>query len=358
MISYTFAPLQTGIMHAEALQQLAQQQFNEELYLLFHIEPNDNPATYCQKIKQEIANNQKKNQQIYLIKSDGKPLGFITMFPARSVNKITDCICSIWTTDDCSKTGIMQSFQDSFQRINANVSDRQIRIFWPLEHNPLTPLPVMHRKEGFSSFLTNLSASITDSISSIGSDFSLRRIHPDVNGAKIIFNLFENNREQTDKFLAGLSQLYSSVEQTTNYLIDHSRVNHLSANLSLFYCLYKGDTCIGLCQTDCDCDEAQINLLVDKNFDKRGYGSETIRLIERELFRYGIGMVKICCDTQNYASAGVIRHNKYIFEPSDDNNETFYYYHKTIDDYAQGQKVNKSLIKPIRALVRQNGIER
>ncbi len=359
---YHFEPILSGTKHAEIIRQLGKCRYDEDFFLLFRGEKDADTGTYCRLIKQKLDECQAKKIQSYLVRLNENPVGIAFVYPVRTVGKTIDCVCNVWSIDKTRYTEMINAFEETLSKVNMPQSDFQLRIFNPLQNRCLPILPIVYRKEGYNTLLMHLDNTLPDEILSIGSDFSLRRIPVNETGVKQIFDLFENNRAETDRFLAGLSSNYSDIERTMKIFSNKSKVHQVSASVSLFYGLYNGDECVGLCQTECNCSEAEINLLVDKNHDKKGYASETIRLIERELFARGIETVKICCDVENYASARVIQKNKYIYEqcyePDESQCDTFYHYYKTIQDYIQGAKVTKPLLKLSQPALKRPGMER
>ncbi len=357
---YSFEPLSTGIKHANAIMQFAQNRYDEDFYLLFNIEPQAPISTYCRSIKRKISEWKNKNIYGYLIKHQDNPVGIVRVLPIRAIGLALDSSCDIWSVNKSNASEIVEAYQAFYTRFNAMQLGLEVNIYSPLQNKQLAPLPFKEQQEGTHSLLTYLSGTMPDSIPSMGSDFLLRRFSEDVSSAKQIYELMENNREMANRFLGGLSSDCSTIQSTTAFLSKSCQISRIKSKVALFYGLYKRDECIGLCQVDCESDQAEISLLVDKQHNRKGYGSETIRLIERELFRRGIGTVRICCDVQNYASASAIQHNRYTFDPPIDGNEneTFYYYHKTAEGYAIGAKAPQSLLKSIQLPIQRVEMQR
>ncbi len=342
---YTFELLTPTLQNAYAVQKLGQAKYDEAFFLLFNAEKQAHSLEYMAQIRQKTTEWQSEKRQVYLAKRNEQAVGIVSVCPVR-VNEDTqtkECAFDVWAVNDEFALQIINSFRENVQMETKNPSGYTARVFAPMKGESLTVLPYSKRAKGGYSFLTCLSQSMPNRISSQDSAFSLRRLN--VSHCDELYQLFENNRAEANQFLIGLSKQCDTPEGTKQLLMKSEQIPTDWPVLDIYYGMYQDNKLCGFCGGKCYPSETHIDILVDNAHSGKGYASEAVRLFERELFKRGMETIKLQCDVQNYGTPTIARRNHYLFDAGDDSDNT-YYYHKHITDYVSGAHASKPLLKP------------
>ena len=275
-----------------------------------------------------------------------QPSGFVTAIPVRDETHLKEYALHMVLSDKSLLNDVNKAFQMNVSKLLSGKMTRTepVHVFTPACGEsvlPLYRLPFDMRATAGDSFLSCLSKTLPNKIV-VDTDVMLNRLSVNDKTSELVFNLFERNRYLANKYLIGLSSSCSDVEKTKSFLGGKTQVHQ--GRLSVFYGLYYCSELVGLIEWSCRGCDATVNLMIDERCTGKGYGSEVLRLTEREFFMRGVQNIFMECNMQNDGAVSVLNHNRYVFEDND-MADGFYYYHKTLENYNAGRVVNSSLLK-------------
>jgi len=142
----------------------------------------------------------------------------------------------------------------------------------------------------------------------------LKRNVPTVENAKNIFNTIKANRRHLRPWFPWEKET-KVVEDSLKYLFSHEECAKKGEKAG--YGIYLDGQFIGhlgIFDVSDKNKSGEIGYWLNKNYTRRGYMTEAVKLLEKEVFRVGLNRIQIKCDKRNKASAGVALKCGYIFE--------------------------------------------
>lgn len=148
-----------------------------------------------------------------------------------------------------------------------------------------------------------------------GERIVLKRNWFSVKLARVIFSVIDSNRDHLAPWFVWL-EATTCVEDTLKFLLDCDK-NYKSGE-RLEYGIYIDDKYVGsigifdICKVK---RSAEIGYWLSSKFTRKGYMSEAIGIVERELFSsWGLNRIQIKCDVNNIASRRVAEKCGFILE--------------------------------------------
>ena len=142
----------------------------------------------------------------------------------------------------------------------------------------------------------------------------LRRLNATFENAEKVFSTIDENREYLSEWLDWVS--YSQKpEDTYNHFKECEE--KLQSNTNVTYDIFLDDAHIGRVSCfgkDIEDGIGEIGYFLSEKYAGKGYMTEAVMLLEKELFSRG--MIRICikCDVENLKSSSVAKRAGYKFE--------------------------------------------
>jgi ribosomal-protein-serine acetyltransferase len=134
--------------------------------------------------------------------------------------------------------------------------------------------------------------------------------------AALIFHSVDRDRERLEEFLPW-PPLLRSINQEQEYLLRSRKA--WEAGETFDFGIYAANDnsfmgCIGTHTIRWAHDCAEIGFWILKEYEGRGFISEALQVLEKELFQIGLHRIEIRCDTTNIRSANVARNAGYTLD--------------------------------------------
>lgn len=149
----------------------------------------------------------------------------------------------------------------------------------------------------------------------IGNRLILKRTKPNLEMAKAMFEVVDQNRKHLENWLPWV-KLTLKVEDSLKYLFD--KEEEIKKGTKVGYGLFLKDEYIGdisIFNIDEKNKSAEIGYWLSSSYLRNGYMTEAVGILEKEAFEeIGLNRIQIRCDERNNASAGVAKKCGYTFE--------------------------------------------
>lgn len=149
----------------------------------------------------------------------------------------------------------------------------------------------------------------------LGKKITLKLTRPDIAMASVMFKTIDENRKHLRPWLAW-EKGTKRVEDSLKYLLN--KEEETAAGKKIDYGIYIGTRYIGnigIFDIDEKNKSGEIGYWLSSKFARKGYITEAVRVLERELFtNRGFNRIQIKCDERNIASAGVAKKCGYVLE--------------------------------------------
>lgn len=149
----------------------------------------------------------------------------------------------------------------------------------------------------------------------IGKRVVLKRLKPSIKLAAIMFKVIDKNRQHLRPWLSWEKSTLR-IEDSLKYLFEMDKKAKKGEEFGYGIYIdneYAGN--IGIFDIDEKNKSAEIGYWLSAEFFRKGYMTEAVSIIEREVFlNTDLNRIRIKCDERNIASAGVIKKCGYIFE--------------------------------------------
>jgi ribosomal-protein-serine acetyltransferase len=143
----------------------------------------------------------------------------------------------------------------------------------------------------------------------------LKRNKPTITIAKEIFNTVDNNREHIKPWLTREKDT-KTIEDNLKYLFEEEKETILWKKV--WYWIYLNNTYIGniwIFNIDQDNKSAEIGYWLSKDFTRKWYITEAVKLVEKEFFEnFNLNRIQIRYDKKNIASQWVAKKCWYKLE--------------------------------------------
>ena len=363
-----FVPFKSSMINISDIAQLKtlyeHQQNNEEVSMLLGVKPNMSLKGFMNKVYSQNTIWKQEAKNVYIVKStDGIVAGIATVQPLRlwnSTYRVDYAIDVLLTNPEQSKR-IKELYVKAYHNQESHtlmqkLQQSKARFFAPMQNEQLesmTCIPNLSTTKGIAiwqnkfknvdtTFLSQFPIVMPKNIQSADRDFSLKRLDVSNSNGMEFYNFIQNNRHEIKEFFPGLSNEFTSAKAVTSLL--GNGATYEKGKLTLHYGIFAGNKLVGYLNCPIGLLSAQIEVLVDKNANNRGYASEALRLLEREFFKHGIKEISILTAMNNYKMQSVLIKNKYCSDLYDEN-DSFLNYYKLLSDYVKGTRANKSLLK-------------
>ena len=135
-----------------------------------------------------------------------------------------------------------------------------------------------------------------------------------MNAAKEMFRLVDSDRVRLGRFLPWVVGMHSVSEEA-----DYVRFSHVEwDDHKLFdYGIFFADRFVGNCGVHTiawEHERCELGYWIAGEYEGKGIMSESVRMLEAEMFRLGFHRVEIHCDPENHRSAGVPKRCGYTLE--------------------------------------------
>ena len=151
----------------------------------------------------------------------------------------------------------------------------------------------------------------------IGERIILKRLKPDSLTAKTIFKTVVASRQHLlPWFDWARKSKNNKVKDSLNYLLEVDK--EFKAGKKIDYGIYLKDEYIGnvgIFNIDKKSKSAEIGYWLAKEFTRKGYMTEAVKVLEKEFFiNFKLNRIQIKCDERNVASRGVAEKTGHILE--------------------------------------------
>lgn len=179
----------------------------------------------------------------------------------------------------------------------------------------------------------------------IGERIVLKRTLPSLDLAKNMFEVIDKNRAHLASWMEW-EKFTKKIEDTYRYLIEKEKEENEGKKLE--YGIYVNKEYvgkIGIFDIDQKNKLAEIGYWISKDFTKKGYMTEAVKLLEKEFFEnFKLNRIQIKCDEKNLASAGVVKKCGYILEGKNRKN-VYVDYYKDFRDTLVFSKLKEEYLK-------------
>ncbi len=147
-----------------------------------------------------------------------------------------------------------------------------------------------------------------------GERITLKRSDPSIALATKIFEVVDRNRKHLTPWLPWVEWI-KSIEDTLQSHFDFKKKAKLEKEYSyriFLWNIYIGN--IGYFSISKENKSCEIWYWIDKEYTKKGYITEAVKVLEAELFEKWFNRIEICCDERNVASVWVAKKCGYTLE--------------------------------------------
>ena len=363
-----FIPLRIGMVSPHDLIQLKTLydfKGDEETSLLLNVEKGMKEKDFVQQIfaRQKIWNAE--NKSVYLMQDDeGIVRGVASVIPVRkdAYAGIAEYAFEALLCEP-GEAKRMCSMFEQHQRLRlipefSDALSEQVRFFFPSAGEKLTSAVNLSEKQYENlrnSYMETLLKTMPTDIYLRQSYFGVKKLTPTVANATQFSEFVERNNQSANAFWKELADACANPQETASFLKAKSQKEN--KNPSVFYGLFKDESFIGVFECSPRDTTIHLNMMVDKAVTGKGYASEALRLLERELFKRGAEEIRIECSGHNRETPIIARNNVYRRAAADQPHFSDQFYHldaespeaktyfKTLSDYADGKFGKESFLK-------------
>lgn len=362
-----FIPLRIGMVSPHDLIQLKTLydfKGDEETSLLLNVEKGMKEKEFVQQIFARQKTWNAENKSVYLMQ-DGAGIvkGIASVIPVRKdaytgiaeyafepllcASGDSKRLCSMF--DQNQRLRLIPEFSDN--------SSERMRFFVPSAGEKLTSAIKLSEKQYENlrtSYMETLLKTMPSGICLRQSHFGVKKLTPTATNATWLSEFVERNNQSVNAFWKELADSCANPQETGLFLKAKSQKGN--KNPSVFYGLFKDESFIGVFECSPRDTTIHLNMLVDKAMTGKGYASEALRLLERELFKRGAEEIRIECSGYNRETPIIATNNVYRRATAEQPHFSDQFYHldaespeaktyfKTFSDYAVGKFGKESFL--------------